>query len=207
MPLDKIFDSAFHRALSRLRGALWQWSGPRATESAMPSPIDWTPAGGIDAVRTLTQAVGPREAARRLGLSDAHADALRKRSSREGWMDAARPKPVTGPVTITGVPVTAVTKASDAMADVMADTSKRSKLAGAKYAAQTLEAAARAAEESPLEALGLARNVKETMGVASIAHSWGGQSGTERISIYGSQVVIQAPGGESGEQSQGVDAE
>jgi hypothetical protein len=47
----------------------------------MPKPlnVDWP------AVRVLAVAVGVREAARQMGISE---DAVRQRSKREGWMAA-----------------------------------------------------------------------------------------------------------------------
>lgn len=57
----------------------------------MPAPIDWTAAGGLQAVQTLTVALGPREAARRLNLSDAHAAALRQLCARGKWLSGAEP--------------------------------------------------------------------------------------------------------------------
>src|SRR5262249_43363103 len=81
----------------------------------MPNPlnVDWS------AVRVLAVAVGVREAARQMGISE---DAVRQRSKREGWMTSAKAatqralsKPVT---TVTRVSPDAVSPA-DALASVL----------------------------------------------------------------------------------------
>lgn len=139
----------------------------------MPAPIDWTSAGGLDSVRQLTIAVGPREAASRLHLSNAHAEALRRRCSRESWMDAARPRSPVGPSSIVGVPIVRAVpgapKGSDALADVMREDSRATRIAGARYARRVVE---HAAAMPVVEALTRTRNVREAVGVAATVHGW-----------------------------------
>lgn len=139
----------------------------------MPAPLDWSAAGGLDSVKQLTMQVGPREAARRLGLSRQHGDALRQLCHRGNWLASvqrANVSPVpSGPVTMSGQPVTAVTTASVAFAEIMADDSKASKLAGSRYVRKTLEHAAELPPEIGLEQ---AQNVKATIASGATIHAW-----------------------------------
>lgn len=121
----------------------------------MPKPldVDWP------AVRVLAVAVGVREAARQMGISQ---DAVRQRSKREGWM--ASPKAVAQRAL--AKPVTSVSpnvlSPADALANVLNDRKERSKLGLAKYTAE-------AAEEAALhqDKLGIARNVRDVAAVRS----------------------------------------
>ena len=100
----------------------------------MPKPlnVDWP------AVRVLAVAVGVREAARQMGISE---DAARQRSKREGWMVSAKAvaqRALAKPVT--GVSPNALSPA-DALANALSDDSRETKLglsAAARNAAKTL---------------------------------------------------------------------
>ena len=122
----------------------------------MPKPlnVDWS------AVRVLAIAVGVREAARQMQISE---DAVRQRSKREGWMTSAKAatqralsKPVTS---VTRVSPDAVSPA-DALATVLSERKERSKLGLSKYAA---EAAERAGESDG--DLRLSRKVRDVAAV------------------------------------------
>jgi hypothetical protein len=119
----------------------------------MPKPInvDWP------AVRVLAVAVGVREAARQMGISQ---DAVRQRSKREGWM--ASPKTVAQ--RSLAKPVTSVSpnalSPADALANVFGERKHRTKLGLSKYAA---EAAEQAAEHR--DKLGIASKVKDVASV------------------------------------------
>jgi hypothetical protein len=121
----------------------------------MPKPlnVDWP------AVRVLAVAVGVREAARQMRISQ---DAVRQRSKREGWM--ACPKTVTQRAL--AKPVTSVSpnvlSPADALANVFSERKHRTKLGLSKYAA---EAAERAGESDG--DLGLSRNVRDVAAVHS----------------------------------------
>ena len=124
----------------------------------MPKPlnVDWS------AVRVLAVAVGVREAARQMQISE---DAVRQRSKREGWMTSAKAaaqralaKPVTN---VTRVSPNAMSPA-DALATVLSERKERSKLGLSKYAA---EAAERAGESDG--DLGLSRKVRDVAAVHS----------------------------------------
>jgi hypothetical protein len=121
----------------------------------MPKPlnVDWP------AVRVLAVAVGVREAARQMGISE---DAVRQRSKREGWM--ASPKAVAQRAL--AKPVTSVSPSAlspaDALAHVFSERKHRTKLGLSKYAA---EAAERAGESDGN--LALSRNVRDVAAVHS----------------------------------------
>jgi hypothetical protein len=86
---------------------------------AKPLAVDWP------AVRVLAVAVGVREAARQMGISQ---DAVRQRSKREGWM--ASPKTVAQRAL--AKPVTSVSpnalSPADALANVFSERKHRTKL-------------------------------------------------------------------------------
>ena len=119
----------------------------------MPKPlnVDWP------AVRVLAVAVGVREAARQMGISQ---DAVRQRSKREGWM--ASPKAVAQRAL--AKPVTRVSpnvlSPAYALANVLSERKHRTKLGLSKYAA---EAAEQAAEHR--DKLGIAGKVKDVSSV------------------------------------------
>jgi hypothetical protein len=121
----------------------------------MPKPlnVDWP------AVRVLAVAVGVREAARQMGISQ---DAVRQRSKREGWM--ASPKTVIQRAL--AKPVTSVSPSAlspaHALANVVSERRHRTKLGLSKYAA---EAAERAGESDG--DLALSRNVRDVAAVHS----------------------------------------
>jgi hypothetical protein len=100
---------------------------------AKPLAVDWP------AVRVLAVAVGVREAARQMGISQ---DAVRQRSKREGWMaclkavvQRALAKPVTS------VSPNALSPAH-ALANVFSERKHRTRLGLSKYAAEAAEEAA-----------------------------------------------------------------
>ena len=121
----------------------------------MPKPlnVDWP------AVRVLAVAVGVREAARQMGISQ---DAVRQRSKREGWM--ASPKAVAQRAL--AKPVTSVSpnvlSPAHALANVLSERKHRTKLALTKY---VVEASERAGESDG--DLRLSRNVRDVTAVHS----------------------------------------
>ena len=121
----------------------------------MPKPlnVDWS------GVRVLAVAVGVREAARQMGISQ---DAVRQRSKREGWMGS--PKAVAQRAL--AKPVTSVSpnvlSPALALANVLSERKHRTKLGLSKYAA---EAAERAGESDG--DLHLSRNVRDVAAVHS----------------------------------------
>ena len=127
----------------------------------MPKPlnVDWP------AVRVLAVAVGVREAARQMGISQ---DAVRQRSKREGWM--ASPKAVAQRAL--AKPVTSVSpnalSPADALANVLQEHERETKLSLARSARRMAKDAEQATlRESPY--------VHKAAQVASITHGWGNQ--------------------------------
>jgi hypothetical protein len=119
----------------------------------MPKPlnVDWP------AVRVLAVAVGVREAARQMGISQ---DAVRQRSKREGWMaspETVAQRALAEPVT--NVSPNALSPAA-ALANVLSERKGRSKLGLSKYAAEAAEAAAEHRDK-----LGIAGKVRDVAGV------------------------------------------
>src|SRR5215472_9873827 len=152
----------------------------------MPKPlnVDWS------AVRVLAVAVGVREAARQMQISE---DAVRQRSKREGWMTSAKAatqrvlsKPVT---TVTRVSPDAVSPA-DALASGLNERKERSKLGLSKYAA---EAAERAGESDG--DLRLSRKVRDVAAVHSTL--WPGQPtpGILNLDVLCGVKVVKAESG------------
>src|ERR1044072_4680128 len=127
----------------------------------MPKPlsVDWP------AVRVLAVAVGVREAARQMGISQ---DAVRQRSKREGWL--ASPKTVTQRAL--AKPVTSVSpnalSPADALANVLQEHERETKLSLARSARRMAKDAEQATlRESPY--------VHKAAQAASIPHGWGNQ--------------------------------
>src|SRR4029450_1853723 len=121
----------------------------------MPKPlnVDWP------AVQVLAVAVGGREAARQMGISQ---DAVRQRSKREGWMTSVKAttqRALAKPVTTVSPDVLSP---ADALANVFSERRDRTKLGLSKYAA---EAAERAGESDG--DLTLSRNVRDVAAVHS----------------------------------------
>jgi hypothetical protein len=101
----------------------------------MPKPlnVDWP------AVRVLAVAVGVREAARQMGISQ---DAVRQRSKREGWMISAKfaqQRALAKPVTSVSPDVLSP---ADALANVLRECKHRSKLGLSLYTASAAQQAA-----------------------------------------------------------------
>jgi len=115
--------------------------------------VDWP------AVRVLAVAVGVREAARQMGISQ---DAVRQRSKRERWM--ASPKAVAQRALAR--PVTSVSPSvlspAHALANVLSERKHRTKLGLSKYAAEAAERAGKSDGD-----LHLSRNVRDVAAVHS----------------------------------------
>ncbi len=148
----------------------------------------------------LVLAVGPREAARRMGLSES---TVMQWSARGNWLAGAKDRQslATGlqtpamtvlaetlPVSMRPVVVSGVSKPADSLRDVIADRGKSSKLSLSRYVQR---GAARLATLPASQLLTEAANAKAIAGVAS--QVWPEKTGgTVNLSIYGGQQVIQA---------------
>ncbi len=141
-----------------------------------------TPQINREAVKVLAQAVGVREAARRMGLSQERVMKWSQRDPAGPWgsLLAAPPPPSRGPVAKVACPQN-VRTASEALADVNAENGARSRSAALRYSARGLEHLADLpAEEGVLLAPQAASLVK----VASTAGDWATTSrGNVRINI------------------------
>jgi hypothetical protein len=128
-------------------------------QAIMPKPlnVDWP------AVRVLAVAVGVREAARQMGISE---DAVRQRSKREGWMTS--PKAVAQRAL--AKPVTSVSpnalSPADALVNVLQEHERETKLSLAR-------SARRMAKDAEQATLREASYVHKAAQVASITHRWG----------------------------------
>lgn len=135
----------------------------------MPAPLDVD----HEQVRVLAVAVGVREAARQMGLTE---NVVLQWSNREGWFKQV-PQPQV-PATMQKTTVIGVISAADALANSLREDGNATKIAGMKYARRTVEAAAQMAHTEPLMALERAQEVKAALQAAGIAGSWSaGQDG------------------------------
>jgi len=143
-----------------------------------------------EAVKVLAQAVGVREAARRMGLSEERVMKWSQRDPAGPWGSLA---PAPPPRSIVSAQVSAcpqpVRTASEAMADVNAENGARSRSAALRYSARNLEHLADLpAEEGVLLAPQAASLVK----VAATAGDWASsQRGSVRINILAADPFAQ----------------
>jgi hypothetical protein len=89
-----------------------------------PLDVDW------ESIRTLAIAVGVREAARRVGISE---ESVMQRSCREGWLKSL-PRDQELPPTIRPIRVSMVSTAPQAMGEYLRDLSAKTRLNHAKVA-------------------------------------------------------------------------
>lgn len=136
----------------------------------MPPPIE------IDeeALKTLVVAIGPRAAARQMGLNENTVLAWAKRGN---WMAATRPTPAEKPLPASMQPraITAI-KPSEALANTLEDDSKATKLS-------LSIAAKRMAREAESAGLDQARNAHEVAKLASTVHAWEAKQPTHNVMI------------------------
>lgn len=161
----------------------------------MPAALDvnW------NEVKMLAQQIGPREAARRMGLPE---DAVRQRSSRESWMkDIPRSQPL--PLSMSQ-PVTNVTSGPDAQASALKDRLLRTRMNHASVALIASAEMLALAEEEPAKL-----RDPEVAGVllthgkhAALTGGWQQQAPTAKVALQvtGTHLV------ETGEQ-QAIDAQ
>ena len=143
-----------------------------------------------EAVKVLAQAVGVREAARRMGLSEERVMKWSQRDRGGPWMTQP------GAATIAAPSVTGATRqmsacpqpvrtASEALAEANADNSRRSRSAALRYSARTLEHAADLDGET---ALASASDVASAVKVASVAGGWSDSDKSKvRVNIFAGQ--------------------
>jgi hypothetical protein len=137
----------------------------------MPKPlnVDWP------AVRVLAVAVGVREAARQMGITE---DAVRQRSKREGWMTSAKAaaqRALAKPVT--EVSLSAVSPA-DALASALCDDSRETKLGLSAAARNAANAFAQMPGDRVIEK---AQQLRHVTASSSQVHGWEQQRQGEEI--------------------------
>lgn len=133
----------------------------------MPPPLDVD----REAVRVLVVAIGPRAAAREMGLPEATVQAW---SARFGWLEHVRPAPGARPVSMVSTTV-ATTAPADALVSAMEGLSTRSKLGFAKASVKVAE---KMAEADPDNLVAQGADALTWAKVASMAHGWAGGAGT-----------------------------
>ena len=139
-----------------------------------------------EAVKVLAQAVGVREAARRMGLGEERVLKWSQRDPAGPWgnMVPAPPPPSRGPVAKIACPQNVRTP-SEALAEANADNSRRSRSAALRYSARTLE---HAADLDPETALASASDVSSVVKVASVAGGWSDSDKLKvRVNIFAGQ--------------------
>jgi len=139
-----------------------------------------------EAVKVLAQAVGVREAARRMGLSEERVMKWSQRDPAGPWMTQPGAAMIAAP-SMTGATrqlsacPQPVRSASEALADVNAENGARSRSAALRYSARNLE---HLADLSPEEGVLLAPQAASLVKVASTAGEWATTSrGSVRINI------------------------
>jgi hypothetical protein len=144
----------------------------------MPAPLDVD----REQVRMLAMQVGPREAARRMGLSE---DTVLAWSRREGWLDGIRlPPPL--PKSMQPTAIAALKRPADALRDCLAEDGQATRVAGMRYARRVIERAAQVAEDEPDKALESAQNVKGALQSAAIAGGWASNVQVDvRLGVFG----------------------
>jgi hypothetical protein len=128
----------------------------------MPKPlnVDWS------AVRVLAVAVGVREAARQMQISE---DAVRQRSKREGWMTSARAaaqRALVKPVTSVSPDVVSP---ADALANALSNDSRETKLGLSAAARNAAKAFARMPGERVIDK---AQQLRHVTASSSQVHGW-----------------------------------
>ncbi len=104
-------------------------------------------------VRMLVLAVGPRQAAREMGLKE---DVVRQWSSRFGWLKHLRETHISPPSMVS---VTSVTKAPDALVNVLLQRQGQSKLNLSEYLVEASAAAAKLKGPVSLESAPLVKTL------------------------------------------------
>lgn len=123
-----------------------------------------------EAVRVLVVAIGVRAAARELGLSEATVSAW---SARYGWLEHTRAVAVL-PASMVRAASGATRAPAEALADVMSDLDRRTKLGFAKASAKVAEDAA---DKDVAALIEDAQAINIWAKTASLAHGWSGSAG------------------------------
>ncbi len=152
----------------------------QTTASATPEvKVSW------DAVRALAVAVGVREAARRLGISEA---ATRKRCQREGWLKDDTVRQATAQsVAMRSQPVCRQVSPAQAIAMELASQNMETRVGFSRAMAGV---AKYVSNRDPEENLADAGNVKAAAQTAGLVHAWADQQPASRIRL---EVLLSKP--------------
>lgn len=156
--------------------------------------IEKATAPNREAVKVLAQAIGVREAARRMGLSEERVMKWSQRDPAGPWMSQPGAAMIAAP-SVTGATrqlsacPQPVRTASEALADVNAENGARSRSAALRYSARGLE---HLADLSPDEGVLLAPQAASLVKVAATAGDWSSTSrGSVRINILAADPFAQ----------------
>ncbi len=149
----------------------------------MPAPL----AVDREAVRVLVIAVGAREAARRMGLSE---DAVRQWCTRGKWLADTKPRQA---LPLSQQPVATVAKtAALALSDALADDSKQTRLG---FSRAYRKAAAHVSELPGSDVVTNAQDIKALAQGAALVHGW------DAGQVRPTHVQINLLGGAYGEKA------
>lgn len=139
----------------------------------MPAALDvnW------EEVKMLAISIGVREAARRMELSE---DAVRQRSSREGWL-ANLPRSQPLPPSMVR-PVTNVTTGSNALANAMREDATEARASVLRTARRAVARVERC-DDDELIVPEVATVLNQHTKTLSMAGGWNAQTGTARINL------------------------
>jgi hypothetical protein len=159
-------------------GAMPELPSPENSPAITPeqpscAPVNW------EAVRVLAIAVGVRESARRLGISE---EATMKRCQREQWLASPEARTINQRVTSEKTSLSAPVRISpaQAMQQELSDLGAKSRLGlarGLAKAAQTVQ------DMDGDEVLIAAQNIKAVAQSTSVVHAWDKQGPSFRIKL------------------------
>lgn len=147
----------------------------------MPAPLNVD----REAVRVLVVAVGPREAARRMNLSE---NTVLAWSDRGGWLDHLKPEnqPQAPASMLPTVAINAI-KPADALRNVLAEDDHETRISLSR-------GVRRMAKDAETATLDRAGDVLQTTKAAALLHNWSGSPQSVRISMFapGQAIEVEA---------------
>lgn len=130
---------------------------------SVAAPVNW------EAVRALAMVVGVREAARRMGISEA---ATMQRSKREGWLSSPEARQVNKLAVAQRSGLTAPRQQLSAGAVIQAEIAALGSKTRLSFARATAKVGEHVAELPPEQILADAGNVKAIAQTADLVHGW-----------------------------------
>lgn len=187
--------------ISQLNSALAFLPASRQPLSAMASaPATSCPQSvNREAVKVLAMAVGIREAARRMGLSEERVMKWSQRDPDGPWTAQLAAAHATTPSAVSSKQASAVRSASTAMADTLGDLSKRGRLA---YLSAGVRVGEKLAQTDADELLVMSADAKAWASTTALAGSWPEKQATASVMIS-----VEMLGVRPGEYAQVIDVE